>query len=393
LKRGWLAPLTPLYAAGLSAKNVAYDSGWLRARRLRWPVVSVGNLSVGGSGKTPLTIRLAELLVADGFRVDVLSRGYGRSSSAVEEVNPAGDASRFGDEPLLIARRVGVPVFVGSSRYEAGLLAEGVGSRGPDLLSSPKPMSQNRDPSTGSGQAMGHPHSLSSGDSGQPNWLSPPKPTSQKRDVGHPHGLSPEDSGLVHLLDDGFQHRRLFRDVDVVVLHRSDFGERLLPAGRLREPLTALRRADFVVIREEDSGLEAVVRALGVEAPIWRMKRSINVQPELATSTERVVAFCGIARPQEFFSSLIAIGVNLELAVAFADHHRYASEDVERLAQKASAWHAEAFVTTEKDSVKLDAQLLGILEANAPVRVARLAVSLRDEASVVRQLREKLAAT
>ena len=179
--------LVPAYAAAIAAKNAAYERGWAEAKRLGWPVVSVGNLSVGGSGKTPVVIRLAQLLQADGIAVDVLSRGYGRSGEGVERVDASGDAGRFGDEPVLIARKAAVPVYVGTSRYDAGRLAE----------------------------------------------------------------RSAAGAGI-HLLDDGFQHRKLARDLDIVVLHASDFVEGLLPAGRLREPLSALKRAQVVVLREED---------------------------------------------------------------------------------------------------------------------------------------------
>lgn len=349
MSRGWLAPLCPVYGAAVAAKNWGYEHGLLRPERLRWPVVSVGNLSVGGSGKTPLTIRLAELLLAEGLSVDVLSRGYGRASHAVERVDPLGRAERFGDEPLLIAWRTDVPVFVGARRFEAGLLAESLAAQHADR-----------------------------------RWTG--------RSAGRP----------IHLLDDGFQHRQLARDVDVVLLHRDDFGERLLPAGRLREPMAALARADFVVLREEDAELEAPLRRMGVEAPLWWMRRSLQIPAELAEipaeaaeasgkSAGRVVAFCGIAWPEEFFSGLIDRGVNVELTVDFPDHHRYTGEDMERLAKIATDVGAEAFAITEKDSVKLDAALLELLEGVAPVRVARLGVSLRDEAAVVRQLRERLA--
>ncbi len=286
---------------------------------------------MGGAGKTPLTIRLAELLSADGFEVDVLSRGYGRASRAVERVDPAGIAARFGDEPLLIARRTAVPVVLGGSRFAAGLLAEAMAVHNP----------------------------------------------SNKR---------------VHLLDDGFQHRQLARDVDVVVLHRSDFVEKLLPGGRLREPLAALSRANFVVLRDEDALLEKELRRLKIKIPIWWMRRSLVLPRELEESTERVLAFCGIARPEEFCSSLTGAGVNLEETVEFPDHHRFTSDDMQRLVGAAKRIDAEAFVTTEKDAVKLDDSLRRILEAVAPVRVARLEVTLRDEALVVRQLREKLVA-
>ena len=339
MSRWYLAPLAAIYGGVVAGKNLAYKNRWLKAKRLRRPVISIGNLSVGGSGKTPLTIRLAELLTAEGIAVDVLSRGYGRSSRTTERVDPAGDAERFGDEPLLIARRAGVPVFVGASRYQAGLLAENAAD--------------------------------------------------QSSTVHLPSIHLPG----VHLLDDGFQHRQLARDVDIVVVHRSDFVERLLPAGRLREPLSAVRRADFLALREEDADLEPRLHRLRVTAPILWMQRSLTMPKELAVTAGKVIAFCGIARPDEFFSALIASDINIELAITFADHHRYSRGDMNRLKTAAAEAHADAFVTTEKDAVRLDPTLLQILESVAPLRVARLEVSLRDEASVLQQLRAKLSST
>jgi tetraacyldisaccharide 4'-kinase len=333
VSHAYLSPLSAIYRAGVAAKNLAYENRWFSAK-LAWPVVSIGNLSVGGSGKTPLTIRLAELLTAERVAVDVLSRGYGRTSTATERVDPTGDAERFGDEPLLIARRTGVPVFVGASRYQAGLLAE-------------------------DGRAV-------------------------------PNGPSGPPEAHIHLLDDGFQHRQLARDVDIVVVHRSDFEQRLIPAGRLREPLSALHRADFLALRQEDSDLEPRLHQLEIAAPILWMRRSLTIPADLTRNAGKVIAFCGIARPDEFFSALIAGNINVELALTFADHHRYSREDINRLKTAASEAHAKAFVTTEKDAARLDPALLQILESIAPVRIARLEVSLRDESSVVQQLRAKL---
>lgn len=333
MNRPALAPLAALYGGAVAAKNFAYEHQWLGAKRLRSPVVSIGNISVGGSGKTPLTIRLVELLSAEGMAVDVLSRGYGRTSRATERVDPLGDAKRFGDEPLLIARRTGAPVFVGASRHGAGLLAEANSA------------------------------------------------AQQGRRLAR-----------IHLLDDGFQHRQLARDVDVVVLHRSDLTEALLPAGRLREPLSALRRADFLALREEDAAFEARLRTLGITAPIWWMRRTLSQPRDLTETFERAVAFCGIARPDEFFSAL-ETDVNVEFTVAFGDHHRYSHGDIDELVKAATEVQADAFVTTEKDAVKLNASHLKELETVAPVRVAKLELSLRDEPSVIRQLLDKLPKT
>ena len=120
------------------------------------------------------------------------------------------------------------------------------------------------------------------------------------------------------------------------------------------------------------------------------MRRSLTIPNELAGTAGKVIAFCGIARPDEFFSALIARNINVELAVTFADHHRYSREDMNRLKTAAAEAHADAFVTTEKDAVRLDPSMLQVLESAAPVRVARLEVSLRDEPSVIQQLRPKL---
>ena len=117
-------PLSAIYGGIVGARNALYDRGLLRARRLRGAVVSVGNLSAGGSGKTPFVLMLGELLKARGIKFDVLSRGYGRKSKGVLLVNPGGLSQQFGDEPLLIARKLQVPVIVGEDRYEAGRFAE-----------------------------------------------------------------------------------------------------------------------------------------------------------------------------------------------------------------------------------------------------------------------------
>lgn len=311
-----LAPLVPLYAAAAGAKNFAYGRAWLRQKRLQGPVVSIGNLSVGGSGKTPLTIRIAQLLHECEVAVDVLSRGYGRRSNAVEKVAAGGSAEEFGDEPLLIAQAAGVPVFVGASRYRAGLLAEAT--------------------------------------------------------AGGP---------VLHLLDDGFQHRGLARDVDIVVLHSDDFLDRLLPAGRLREGFSALSRAHIAVMREEDQELEGALRRRGFSRPIWWMQRRLDVP-----AVKRGVAFCGIARPEEFFSALRSQGVTLAAMRAWRDHHTNTQADVAELIELQRQHGAEAFVTTEKDMVRLGPELRRTLENAALLHAAKLTVRLHDEAAAMEQL-------
>src|ERR1700722_10754903 len=119
-----MTPLATIYGAGVSLRNTLYNRGTLKQKKLSGPVVSVGNLSVGGAGKTPFVVLLGEILQARGVKFDVLSRGYGRQSRGVAVVDPSGSSRDFGDEPLLIARRLEVPVIVGEERYQAGIVAE-----------------------------------------------------------------------------------------------------------------------------------------------------------------------------------------------------------------------------------------------------------------------------
>jgi tetraacyldisaccharide 4'-kinase len=318
-----LAPLELLYSGLVRARNARFDR--TPPQRLRWPVISIGNLSVGGAGKTPLVICLADLLQREGLHPDVLSRGYGRSTHTVERVDSAGSAERFGDEPLLIAQATGVPVYVGANRYEAGKLAE--------------------------------------------------------REVSR---------AGVHLLDDGFQHRKLARSLDIVLIHHSDLQQRLLPAGRLREPLSSLRRADVVVLRQEDAELESNLRAyVNGQCRFWRVRRTLA----LKTPVKRVVAFCAIARPRDFFDGLIAAGAVIAERISFRDHHRYRMTDIDRLAKLGRRAGCDAFVMTAKDEVKLDPAMRSRLNAVAPLSTAALTVELDDERAALDLMRKSLIVT
>nr|WP_255551203.1 tetraacyldisaccharide 4'-kinase [Granulicella sp. dw_53] len=319
-------PLVPVYGAVTRLRREL--SGWGLTRRhwLEAPVISIGSCSAGGAGKTPVVLLLAQSLARRGYEVRVLTRGYGRLSNGVERVNPEGDAAWYGDEPMLLARRSGAPVFVGANRYEAGLLAE--------------------------------------------------------NDVD-------ENRIAVHLLDDGFQHWRLGRDIDVVLLTREDMEDTLLPAGNLRESLAALRDADVIVLREEElASTEGLVESLrrGERAPlVWVVRRGLTLLQDggtrdtAARKVERPVAFCGIARPEGFAAMLAACGVVAATSVVFADHHPYADADMSRLIEAATESGADGFVTTEKDAVKLTDAMRARLETIGLVITARLELELLDE--------------
>ena len=286
--RRLLVPLIPVYRIALVAREWRLRHGWEAVRRLQHPVISVGNLSAGGAGKTPFVIALARALGQRGWAVDVLSRGYGRKEDGAARVDPGGSAEVFGDEPVLIAREAGAPVYVARERYQAGMLAE----RAADARSC-----------------------------------------------------------RVHILDDGFQHRQLDRDANILLLNREDWDDRLLPAGNLREPRSAAKRADVIAIPDAEAGLEEELRRWGWKGPLWRVRRRMDV-PQVAGP---VVAFCGIARPEQFFAGLEAAGLQLAGRIAFRDHHRYSDADMERLYRAARAPGAGALVTTLKDRVRLGA--------------------------------------
>jgi tetraacyldisaccharide 4'-kinase len=313
-----LNPLTGLYGAATAFRNTLFDRGVLSARRLEQPVVSVGNLSVGGSGKTPFVIALGELLEARGIRFDVLSRGYRRKTRGVLVVRPDGKAADFGDEPLLIARRLGVPVVVGESRYDAGRVAE--------------------------------------------------------------QRFRPQ----LHIVDDGFQHRSLVRGFDIVLLTERDFDDRLLPSGRLREPLSSLGRADAIVLTEDRTGgsfsaWDPVIESLARQGKlIWRMEREIV----LSARPVAPIVFCGIARPEPFFAEVRAAGITPAAEVEFRDHHAYRRRDIERLLAERSQLRADGFLTTEKDAVNL-----GPLQSElTPLAIAALRLRLDHAAEALEEI-------
>ncbi len=301
LRRAALAPLDAaalLFRAGVQSRNAGYACGWLKSTGVEGTsVVSIGNLNVGGTGKTPAVIYLANRCTSEGRRVAVLSRGYGRKSRGVVRVSAAEPISVevSGDEPLLIARRCpAAVVLVGEDRIELAKLARR--EHGCDLV----------------------------------------------------------------LLDDGMQYRRLRKDLEVVVVDEAaGFGNgRLLPRGPLREPATALARADLVWIR---AGPERSFDFLGYPSVRARYVASGVVapggdqQPAGAVRGQRAYAFAAVARPQSVLRTLRELSVELVGSRFFPDHHRFTKAELDGLLREAKARNAEKLLTTEKDRVRLPA--------------------------------------
>ncbi len=315
--------ITSLYARLMEIRARRFASGRAASARLPHPVISIGNLTMGGTGKTPMAAHLARRLRFEGKRPAILSRGYGRQSRGVVVVS-AGDgplvsAEQGGDEPVALALRLpGVVIVVANRRVEAARAADGLGA---DLF----------------------------------------------------------------ILDDGYQHLAVERDANLLLLDGRDpfGGGRFPPRGRLREPLSALARADaFLFTRAErdtppPGALETLAR-WNPGAPVFTVRlKPAGLHDEKGAPIEgaaltgrRFVAVCAVAQPASFSSALASLDLFPEETLAFRDHHRYRPRDIALLHRKAEATGASWIVTTEKDAVKLSGRL------RLPLATLRLSVEV-----------------
>jgi tetraacyldisaccharide 4'-kinase len=327
--------VSSLYATAATWRRSWYAHTPSRRKRLARRVISVGNLRVGGSGKTPTVEHIARVLLANGKRPSILSRGYAR-----REVTPGvtvvstpdaviASVDNAGDEPLMLARNLpGVPVVVSADRFLAGEYAE------------------------------------------------------------HEFGVD------VHVLDDGFQHVMLERDVDLLLVSEEDLNDRVLPAGWLRESLATAAYADALLVTAGyAAAAERVGRALNVERR-FLVTRTIGPPRMIATrdsvvvpSDDPVFAVAGIAKPERFFSDLGSAGWRVAGSLSFRDHHRYDAYDIERIAEEATAVRASIILTTEKDAARLTpADVRDLPLASVP-----LTVSIDPAAEFERWLMGKIA--
>lgn len=309
----FLSLLTPLYRLGVQARLRLYRSGTLRTHHLPHPVVSVGNLTTGGTGKTPLVMYLAKTLKQAGLHPAILTRGYKGTAEKTGGLVSDGSktllqAQECGDEPYLMATKlVGTPIAMGQSRHETARLVPGFGV----------------------------------------------------------------DRKLVFVLDDGYQHLRLARNLNILVLDATDpfAGGKLLPSGRLREPLSAMARADLVVVTRahlpfDQEELETQIRLRNRLAKISYFYHDAVSLIEVKTTRKlpvrelfhkKVVAFSGIGNPQVFLQDLAHYQIDVVQDFSFRDHHAFTEADLAALAQAARNLGADAVVTTEKDAVRLPA--------------------------------------
>jgi tetraacyldisaccharide 4'-kinase len=311
LAQAVLWPLSLIYGAIVRARVAAYAKGRRKQKRLRAPVVSVGNLTVGGAGKTPMVLWLAERLIAQGQRIAILSRGYRGEHGTSDEV-------------ALLRGRLGkrATVAVGADRFASGSAVEA------------------------------------------------------------------RESVDIFLLDDGFQHLQLARDVDILLMDASHSltGESLLPAGLLREPISAMARADVLIFThaEAQPGIVNVVSNLQcypVFSATTRLLgfRRIGQDDRQLIASEQIgsgpfFAFCGLGNPQQFFRDLQTWNIPVSGQKVFPDHHRYSATDAATLERAASRSNARGMITTEKDANNLvgaDLRAVPVFAAIIDIEVSR----------------------
>jgi len=320
-----LWPASLLYGVVVRVRVWLYANGWLKQKRLNAAVVSVGNLTVGGTGKTPMVIWLAESFLAEGKRVAILSRGYRGSNGTSDEI-----------ELMKFRLQDRVSFGVGKNRFAEGQRLESL-------------------------QAID-----------------------------------------VFLLDDGFQHLQLARDLDILLMDASRplTGESLLPAGSLREPLSAMGRANILVFTRTETmpGTFDAIQKLQ-QYPVFaastqligfrRLGRGVSLLSSSEIGAGPFFAFCGLGNPDAFFRDLR----NWEIAVCgqlvFPDHHRYTDQDVSKIQQAARQVGAMAFVTTEKDAQNLS----GVRFEEAPVYVSVIELAVSPGADFKNALDRTLAAS
>ena len=299
----FLFPLALFYQATIFWRNILYNYKFFISRTLPTKIISVGNITSGGTGKTPMVIYLVEKLKESGKSVAILSRGYGRKTAGTQLVTdgqkPVDDWRNFGDEPTLMAKKLkGTPIVVDENRYRGGLFL--VDKFKPDVI----------------------------------------------------------------ILDDGFQHRSLDRNIDIVLLNSQDDRKdyKLIPYGKLREPIKHLKRADILVFTKtnitnpspylmkmsEKLALPIIKSHIKASNTLSNENRSVPVSKD-----KRTIAVSALGDHKGFHKTLEQVGLAVVDKITFLDHHDYAQKDIDKIIDKAKTHNADIVVTTEKDLVKL----------------------------------------
>jgi len=332
LKRAALWLPAKLYEIAVRLRVVAYETAYLKPRRLNATVISVGNITLGGTGKTPMVALIANYLKSEDHNVAILTRGYGRETSGMKVLNSEAAPGNFtfrdaGDEPLMLARMLPqVPIVVNKNRFEGGTFAEQ--KLRSDIL----------------------------------------------------------------VLDDGYQHLAVARDLNILLIDATDpFGDfEMPPFGRLREPLYGLKRADAVIVTRADRPFDQAQTAgiiryyCGEKIPVMYFYSAIEHLLHMATRESydvgsftgwNVALACGIANPHAFADDILQVGINIVAENFFPDHHAFTQSDLNEITRAAGDAGADAIVITEKDAVRLE----GLRPGKIPIYAARQQLRGDDE--------------
>ncbi|HKP86323.1 MAG TPA: tetraacyldisaccharide 4'-kinase [Blastocatellia bacterium] len=334
LKRALLWVPAKLYELAVRLRVAAYETEYLKPKRLDAAVIAVGNITLGGTGKTPMVEHIARYIKSEIHSVAILTRGYGRESSGQRALGASGrdtegaDSYReFGDEPLMLARALpDIPVVINKDRYEGGRWA--ITELGAEVL----------------------------------------------------------------VLDDAYQHLALARDLNILLIDATDpfGGFEMVPFGRLREPLYAIKRADAVIVTRADRPFDqgqtnAIIKHFcGDKVPVMHVCSFITRLRHLETGEEyetnqftgwNAALMCGIGNPRAFADDILQAGINIVSENFFPDHHAFTQEDLDRITRAAQDAGADLIVTTEKDAVRLERLKQGAV----PVYAARLEIQSDDD--------------
>lgn len=337
LKRALIWLPAKLYELAVRLRVAAYETEYRKPKRLDATVIGVGNITLGGTGKTPMVAYIARYVKSEDHSVAILTRGYGRTSSGMRALNTESDSihnaqahnsySEFGDEPLMLARDLpDIPIVINKDRYEGGRWA--IDALGAEVL----------------------------------------------------------------VLDDAYQHLALSRDLNILLIDATDpfGGFEMVPFGRLREPLYAIKRADLVIVTRADKPFDqdqtnAIIKHFcGNKVPVMHAYASITRLRHIETAEMyetnqftgwNAAVMCGIGNPQAFADDILQVGINIVSENFFPDHHAFMQQDLDRVTHAAQDAGADMIITTEKDAVRLE----GLKHGAVPVYAAQLEIQSEDD--------------
>lgn len=340
-KRALLWLPAKLYELAVRLRVASYETEYRKPKRLDATVIGVGNITLGGTGKTPMVAYIARYIKSEDHSVAILTRGYGRESSGMLKLNTSRESStndqpdaqlnnsysEFGDEPLMLAHALpDIPIVINKDRYDGGRWA--IDTLGAEVL----------------------------------------------------------------VLDDAYQHLALARDLNILLVDATDpfGGFEMVPFGRLREPLYAIKRADLVIITRADKPFDqaqtnAIIKHFcGNKVPVMYAYSSITGLRHIETAEVyetnqftgwNAALMCGIGNPHAFADDILQVGINIVSENFFPDHHAFTQQDLDRVTHAAQDAGADLIVTTEKDAVRLE----GVKHGAVPIYAAQLEIQSEDE--------------